>query len=190
MKKLWGLFISYKSGGHYIGVYLTLENTLGVVQELLEETYKSDDETKNDNLPEVVMAEMEGIKEAVNEVGYWDKHEDYWHAINDGNLDTTWFTIQPIGETLVKAINKAWEKNPMEKSILKKYAKAFDNDHGMPLSVFDNTYNLIRNELGKKSADVFSKHMHATDGTFYFKEGTFKKVWGDILRAAGTPDNK
>lgn len=191
MKELWGLFISYKSGGHYIGVYLTLEHTLGVVQELLEETYKSTDETKNDNLPEVIAAEMEQIKETVNIAGYWDKHDDYWHSLNDGMMETTWFTIQPIGETLVNAIKKAWEKTPMEKGILNKYVKAFDNKHGMPESVFDSVYALIKTELGKKSAEVFSKHIRATDGAFYFKEGTFEEAWKDILGAAEpTPANK
>ena len=111
MKELWGLFISYKTGGHYIGVYLTLKHTLGVVRELLEETYWCNEKTGRNNLVKLVVPEMKRIKETVNKAGYWDKHDDYWHSLNDGTLDTTWFTIQPIGERLVDAIRQSITKN-------------------------------------------------------------------------------
>ena len=72
----------------------------------------------------------------------------------------------------------------MKKNILKKYVRAFDNSHGMPQSVFGNVYVLLENELGRKSAEVFSKNIQATEGAFYLKEGTFMSAWKDILRVA------
>lgn len=70
-----GLFISYRSGNHYIGVYPTIEYAYEVVKEMIEGM-----EIEDDLIP-------------INELKDWLSDKDsYWHEFSDG----TWITMQPI----------------------------------------------------------------------------------------------
>ena len=93
-KTLWGLFISYKSGDHYIGVYPNLDYTLDVIKELLQEIYENNKKVKE----EIKLIKQDCIP--------WKDKETYYHCCDDGFCDVTWFVIQPISEQLTKLILK------------------------------------------------------------------------------------
>lgn len=87
MEKLYTLFISYKSGGHYCGVYPTLKIARDVIKEML-----SDCEIK-DKCPTI-----KDISEKI------DKGDDFWYGFNDGTCDFTWVHVQEVGEQNVERI--------------------------------------------------------------------------------------
>ncbi|MCK4339655.1 MAG: hypothetical protein KAW87_06690 [Candidatus Cloacimonetes bacterium] len=74
-----GLFISYRSGNHYIGIYPTIDITHVVVKELIEDLELLDKFITISQLRKQL-----------------DTRDDYWHEFSDG----TWITIQPIAEGL------------------------------------------------------------------------------------------
>lgn len=93
---LWGLFISYKHGGHYIGVYPSLDYTLDVVKEMAIEMLDRSDEDNSQDLDAEVDETMENITSRCTP---WKDRDDFYYALNDGTLDTTWFTIQQVSES-------------------------------------------------------------------------------------------
>jgi len=77
--KMTALFISYRFGNHYIGVYPSVKYTYEVVKEMME-----DMDIKDDFIP-------------IKELEDWLNDADsYWYEFSDG----TWITIQPVAEEL------------------------------------------------------------------------------------------
>lgn len=84
-RKLWSLFISYRFGGYYCGVYPSIRDVKEVVREMSADMEISDDEL------EIMIAEK----------------DDYWHEFSDG----TWIHVQEISEQLVNHIFERWVGN-------------------------------------------------------------------------------
>lgn len=82
--KLYSLFISYSRGGHYCGVYTSLEDVVEVIQEAA------------------------GILIVVNNItldvlkGVLEEFDEYWEEFTD----STWIHIQKITPELVERIKK------------------------------------------------------------------------------------
>lgn len=73
-------------------------------------------------------------------------------------------------------------KHTVEHTI-KRLVKLFDSDTGYSEELFDIAYDMIELMFGTRSACVFSKSMHATEGHFYLKKDAFEIVWERILVA-------
>lgn len=84
--RLWTLFISYSFGGHYCGVYPSLEYVRQVIKEMAE------DMELTDELPT-----LRRIKSSI------EKKDDFWHEF----LDSTWIHVQEVSEQLVEQIKRA-----------------------------------------------------------------------------------
>ena len=84
--RLFTLFISYRSGMHYCGVYTTLEYLYNVILEMTEES----DEIDSSEIPK-----LSEIYTGIN--GY---SEDFFCEFSDG----TWIHIQETSERLVEII--------------------------------------------------------------------------------------
>jgi hypothetical protein len=105
MLRLFTLFISYRFGGHYCGVYPSLEHLYGVIEEMVE-----DMEIDKKEIPDIrsIESALEG-------------NDDYWHEFSD----STWIHVQETSEQLVKLI--ACEE-PKKLSLMRKvYDAVYDN---------------------------------------------------------------
>lgn len=81
--KLWTLFISYRFGGHYCGVYTSIETARQVIEEMAV------DMEIEDNLPSITDIESSLLEK-----------DDFWYEFSDG----TWIHIQEVSEGLVVEI--------------------------------------------------------------------------------------
>lgn len=94
MLRLFSLFISYRSGGHYCGVYPSLEYLYEVIKEMVQDMEIDESETPP----------LNDLKEAL------ERNDDYWHEFSD----TTWIQVQETSPQLVELIVNAKGK-PEEK---------------------------------------------------------------------------
>lgn len=76
---MYTLFISYKSGGHYCGVYPTLEYTHKVILEMAHEM----EFIESTHIPSV-----EEITKAL------EQKDEFYFAFDDGVVDRTWIHVQ------------------------------------------------------------------------------------------------
>lgn len=81
--KLYSLFISYRFGGHYCGVYTSLETTHQVIKEMARDVEIDED-----------IPNMATIKE------HLIKNNDFFHKFND----STWIHVQEVSPFLVEKI--------------------------------------------------------------------------------------
>jgi hypothetical protein len=86
-KRLWTLFISYYFGGHYCGVYPSIEDVKAVVGEMAQDM----------EIPKKELMEVEIPGEES-----WDFIDDFFHEFNDG----TWIHVQEVSPPLVENIFK------------------------------------------------------------------------------------
>lgn len=98
MLRLFTLFISYSFGGHYCGVYPSLEHVHGVIEEMVEDM-------------EIDKSEVPAIKEIRK---FIDNNNDFWYEFSD----TTWIHVQELSEQLVKLLKEQFYK---------KYARSISN---------------------------------------------------------------
>jgi hypothetical protein len=81
---LYTLFISYAFGGHYCGVYPSVEDATNAIKELLQDL-KIDDPVPN------VMQHL-------------SNHDDLWTDFSDG----TWIHLQEVSPYLIQTIKKRY----------------------------------------------------------------------------------
>jgi len=83
--RLFTLFISYSFGGHYCGVYPSLEDVSKVIEEMMADMEIDDEVT-----------DLKEIAEKLNE------NDDFWHEFSD----RTWIHVQEVSEQLVNQIKE------------------------------------------------------------------------------------
>ena len=89
--RLFTLFISYRAGVHYCGVYPTLEYLYDVIHEMA-----GDEEIDKGEIPE-----LETIRHKMT-----DSHsEDFCHEFSNG----TWIQVQETSKQLIMAIKDAYD---------------------------------------------------------------------------------
>lgn len=84
--RLFTLFISYVTGGHYCGVYPSLEYLHGVIHEMAE-----DEKIDKSEIPDLNIIQANVTS---------NNSEDFWHVFSNG----TWIHVQETSEQLVGAI--------------------------------------------------------------------------------------
>lgn len=84
--ELYTLFISYRHGGHYCGVYPLLSHLRDVIKEMA-----SDMEIPGKEVPSLELIKLK-----------LQKGDDMWHEFSD----TTWVHIQETSKPLVEEINR------------------------------------------------------------------------------------
>lgn len=84
--RLFTLFISYANGGHYCGVYPSLEYLHGPIHEMAE-----DERIDKSEIPDLkdIQASVTG-----------NNSEDFWHVFSNG----AWIHVQETSEQLVEVI--------------------------------------------------------------------------------------
>ena len=85
--KLYTLFISYSSSGHYCSVYPSLEHVHDVIEEMM-----CDMKIPKKEIPLLNLIEA-----------YLESHDDFWYEFSD----STWIHVNEVSEQLVSVIKEA-----------------------------------------------------------------------------------